>query len=88
MTDFAQRVLSVALTGERNRGNGGIVLCNRSTDKIAYILVHEIESEELRETVGDLLTEEGLRYFFILEEKDRKIHIWKVDKTAGNTRSE
>ena len=81
---YAQRIAAIALQGEQTRGDGGVVLSNRSDDTASYVLVHELPSEELREVVGDLLTEEGRRYFFVLEEHDRKINIWKMDKASGN----
>ena len=81
--DFAQRVYRVALEGERTRGDGGAILINREKETIAYVLLHEVPNDELREVIGDMLTDEGRRYFFVLEESERNVHIWKMDKASG-----
>ena len=79
---FAKRVLAVAMKGEQERGNGGVVLCNRDDDTIAYVLCDEISTEELRDSVREMLSDEGERFYYVVEETDRKMHIWKIDKAA------
>ena len=81
--EYAQRIAAIALKGEKDRGDSGVVLSNISEGTASYVLVHELPNEELRDVVSDLLTEEGRRYFFVLEEQDRKVNIWKMDKASG-----
>ena len=85
--EYAQRIAAVALTGERERGDGGVVLSNLDDNTASYVLLQELKNDALIEAVGELLSEEGRRYFFVLEERDRKINIWKMEKVSG-TRSD
>ena len=78
-------IMMAGLVGERERGNGGVVFVNKEKNIIKYILLHEVESEELRARFEDELTENGNDHLFIMEEVDRVMHIWKVprDKLAN-----
>ena len=52
-------IMMAGLVGERERGNGGVVFVNKEKNIIKYILLHEVESEELRARFEDELTENG-----------------------------
>lgn len=76
--DHVAKVAECAVNGERARGSGGVVLVNETS--MAYVLVDEIESEELRESLRDGLSEDGTHFVYIVMEKDRQVHIWKLDR--------
>jgi len=73
-------VLNAAIYGERNRGSGGVVFCNHEKKIIQYMLISEFEAEEFRDKLGDILSEEGNEYYFVVEEIDRSMHIWKIPR--------
>lgn len=73
-------LLQEAMSGEESRGSDGVVYYNKAQSVIRYMKIHEIESEELRERVEDIVTEEGAVFYFVLEEIDRVMHIWKIPK--------
>ncbi len=73
------KIVECALHGEMTRGNGGFVLLGVSTG-ISYMLIDEIESEELRESLRDQLSEDGVHYVYVVEEQERTMHIWKIDR--------
>ena len=73
-------IFATALSGEKTRGSGGVVLCNKSKGTICYALVDEFESEELRERIRDMLSDEGTEYAFVVEEVDRTVDIWKIPR--------
>ena len=69
MSALLQQVAAVALPGEQARGNGGVVVL-ASTDQAMYRLLHEIESEELRERLQDLLSEHGQENVVVVQEQN------------------
>lgn len=78
-------IMMAGLVGERERGSGGVVFANKEKGIVKYILLQEIESEELRARFEDELTEDGNYHLFIMEEIERVMHIWKLprDKLAN-----
>ena len=73
------KIVECALNGEMKRGNGGFVLLSVSSG-MSYMLIDEIESEELREALRDQLSEDGVNYVYVVEEQERNMHIWKIDR--------
>ena len=72
--------LETAIRGERERGTDGVVWYDLNTRTITYLLSSEVEPSELRESVSDLLTEEGDTFFFVLVKQGEKVDIAKVNK--------
>ena len=74
---FTAKCAVVAVKGERERGNGGAVYYNESTNEIGYLLIPEIEPQELQENVSDLLNDES---FVVLYKTEKEVHITKMLK--------
>ena len=71
-------VVGAIAEGERARGTGGVVVYTDETD-VRYVMVHELETEELREAVADMLSDEGDEYVFALN-RAKDMHIWKISR--------
>ena len=82
----AEKILAaicvIAARGEAERGADGVVLFNRQDESAAWVKVSELSAEELRDVAAELLTEEGQRYFFVMEEDtgSGQVHIWKLSR--------
>lgn len=76
-------VLQTAMNGEQTRGSHGVVFQNKAQGILHYITVDEIPSEELRDRVSDILSEEGDTNYFVVEEVERVMHIWKIPKAQA-----
>lgn len=80
-----QRVADAALPGEQTRGNGGVVVVTAETSQ--YKLLTEIESEELRDQLEDMLTEHGRSHVVVVEETlevstQRAVaHVWMAPRS-------
>ena len=69
--------------GERNRGSGGAIVIDRAAQAITYLLLDEIEPREVRESVAELLSEEGDRYAVVLHvRRDAQVDLHKLLRTA------
>ena len=79
-------ILREAVLGEESRGSDGVVYCNEADKIVRYMKIHEIESQELRERVEDMVTEEGCAFYFVIEEIERVMHIWKFPKNEAMQR--
>lgn len=80
-------LLHEAMHGEETRGSDGVVYYNKAENIVRYMKIHEIQSEELQERVADIVTDEGRDYYFVLEEIERVMHIWKIPKHAAMQRA-
>lgn len=81
--DRIRSIADVALPGEQLRGDGGVVVVSGSS--VEYKLLLEIESEELRDQLEDLLSENGRSNVVVVEETldDAKrvvAHVWMVPR--------
>ena len=72
--------LYVAASGEQVRGSPGCVMVETATTTAKYLLLHEVEPQEVRTKVEDLIEEEDQPYFYILFKEEGNIHIVKVSK--------
>lgn len=78
------RVAETAVAGEKARGDGGVVVL--TAESATYKLVNEIESEELREQLEDLLSEHGRVNVVVVEEgvdthtERRFCNVWMVPR--------
>ena len=79
-------ILKEAVLGEETRGSDGVVYCNKAENIVRYMKIHEIESQELRERVEDIVTEEGRVFYLVIEEIERVMHIWKIPKNEAMQR--
>lgn len=75
-------IFKTLIVGEAARGSGGIAhVMMQTPPTIRYLLVHDIVHQELREAVQEVLSEEGDRFMFVVEEDaDSKFHLWKVPR--------
>ena len=77
-------IADVALPGEKIRGDGGVVVVNG--DSAEYKLLVEIESDELRDQLENLLTDNGRHNVVVVEEtlneSTRRVvaHVWMVPR--------
>lgn len=78
-------VLQEAMYGEQTRGSDGVVYQNKENGIVKYMKLSEIESDELRERVTEIVTEEGDVFYIVLEEVERVMHIWKIPKKQAMT---
>lgn len=78
-------VAEAALPGEQLRGDSGVVFINMGG--AVYKLLVEVESEELRDQLEDLLTENGRSHVVVVEEnvddasKRVVAHVWMVSRS-------
>lgn len=78
--DMWQKISVVAINGERERGNGGVVLYDLENMTAKYVMIHELQSAEFVATLEDTLEDdENVNYFVVLE-KDRSLHVSKISK--------
>lgn len=80
--DHIHRVMRVGLIGERERGNGGVVFDSKDRDSVQYLLLAEIESEQMRERLEDELSEDANAHLFVVEEVEKVMHVWKIRRDA------
>jgi hypothetical protein len=75
-------VCKVAVQGEWETGSDGLVLLERESEKIKWVKLADLPSDELREAVAEILTEEGGAHFLVLDEDTQKrhVHIWKITR--------
>lgn len=78
--DVLLPIAKAAWDGENARGNGGVVVRSYK-DGIRYSLVHELPFDEMRESIEDMLTEEGDQFVFVLQEEEKTLHVWKLPRT-------
>ena len=75
-----QKCMQVAVLGESQRGNDGVVWYDLNENKVQYLISAEVEPKELRESVRELLSEDANENFIILVKQDMKVDITKVKK--------
>lgn len=82
-------ICAIAARGEAERGSDGLVMFNKHDETACWMKVSDLPTEELREVAADMLTEEGHRFFFILDEETdaRQVHIWKLSRQEVATRT-
>lgn len=81
-TELNRQIFHMLVQGEAARGSGGLVHV-KLPSRIQYILTHEINQEKLRESVEELLSDEGSEFMFVVEEEeDEKFHLWKVPRSV------
>ena len=79
--ELNRRIFACLIEGEKSRGNAGACLVYLVDGTVAYRLVHEIAHDEFREALEDLLSEEGDKHMFVVEENaQRQLHLWKVPR--------
>ena len=74
---FMARCASVAMQGERSRGNAGAVYYDDDTKHIGYLLLDEIRPSQLRENVAELLSDDT---FIVLLKTTKEVHVTKLTK--------
>ena len=72
-------IVRVVAEGERMRGTGGVIVYADASN-VRYMLVRELGTEELRERVEDMLSDEGDEYVFALKDENKATHIWKLPR--------
>ena len=79
---YIRKIAEVALPGEQIRGSAGVVVVGSTYTE--YKLLEEIESEEFRDHLEDLLTDNGRSHVVVVEEgvddaTSRFVgHVWMV----------
>jgi hypothetical protein len=66
----------VGLQGEADRGNGGVIYLE--DEKVGYMLLHEVEPQELRERLAAEIEDDDGRNFFILHRHEGSVHVSKL----------
>lgn len=86
--ELLDAICRVAAHGETDRGSDGVILFDRVKETVAWAKVSEVSSEELRETAADMLSEEGGKFYFVIEEDTdaRQVHIWKLSRFEVSSR--
>lgn len=72
--------IQVALDGEKDRGDGGVVVVDNEQGVVAYLLVNELQPEGFREMMEDALQEEGKDFFFFCLKLPDGIKVLKRDR--------
>lgn len=65
-----------AVEGEQSRGSGGVVYLDG--DKVAYLLLDQVQPEQLREKIADDIEEDKGQNYFILHRDAGNIHVSKL----------
>ena len=73
-------IVKAAWDGESARGNGGVVVRSHKNG-IHYLLVNELPFDEMRESIEDMLSEEGDQFVFVVQEEEKTLHVWKMPRT-------
>ena len=82
--DVRTLIYETAVKGERERGSDGLVLYEpKAVDgvHIEWVKLNDVEPEELKENVTDLLSEEGDTFAFVMEVHGREAHLWKIPRS-------
>ena len=74
-----RRIVAVAKEGE-SRGTDGAVFCDEDTNEIGYLLLSEFNSFEFREKLGEMLSELGTEYLFVVNKSQENFHVWTVPR--------
>ena len=80
-SEFQQKILSVAMKGEKERGDHGAVLYNVDTRSLAYLLSHEFKVDDFREALEESLTDNPSSYHVVMEE-NQQLHMYLLPKLA------
>jgi hypothetical protein len=82
-------ICAIAARGEAERGSDGLVMFNKKNETACWMKLSDLPTEELREIAADMLTEEGNRFFFVLDEDtdNRQVHIWKLSRQEVTART-
>ncbi len=78
MSKNAQRILEVALEGEKSRGDNGAVLVDN--EHVVYLLSHEFQPSDFRQQLEELLSEDDRVHIFIVHKNDDAMHISKIPR--------
>ena len=78
MNPGARIVLSI-FDAELTRGTDGVVVYDTVDDKVAFVRVHELSDETLRETVEDALTDFPTDAL-VVEASRRERVVWRIPK--------
>ena len=77
--EIVRALVRVVAEGERERGTAGVAVYTSASD-MRYVLLQELPSEDLRERIGDMLSEEGDEFVFAVEGEATTAHIWKMSR--------
>ena len=79
----ARELANVAMQGEKTRGTG-VVWCNTETD-MKYVLIDEIEDDNVRESLRDSLSDDGDQYiFFVVKDTETaQLHVTKMEREVA-----
>lgn len=77
---FAEIILSVAINGEQQRGDGGAVLFDAERGTAKYLLLDEFSPALFRDSLREMLEMDERRHFFVVSEKDRQLHVNKMPR--------
>ena len=76
-----KRSAELIAKGEMERGTSGCLYINRDQNTYSYLLLNELTNIELRDALENILTEDGRENALIVEEKDRNVHIFKMQRS-------
>lgn len=72
-------IVHAAWHGEKERGSGGVVVRSYKHG-IRYALLEELPHPEMRDSIEDMLTEEGQTHVFVVQEEEKTLHVWKLPR--------
>ena len=69
------------LHGVKTRGDGGVLYVNFEKNTRGYLFPHEFADPNVKRDLAELLQRETSKeFFFVLEERDRKMHVLAYSK--------
>ena len=82
MTDESKRlhgVFKAIINGVNERGEGGVLFVKG--DGCAYRFVSEFKNDEFRGALTTVIENDEDRHFFVVEERDKQLHVLAYPKT-------
>lgn len=77
--EIVRALVRVVAEGERERGTAGVAVYTDASD-MQYVLLQDLPSDDLRERIGDMLSEEGHDFVFAVKGEATAAHIWKMPR--------
>ena len=71
-------VFRAIANGVHERGEGGVAYVKG--EECGYLFPHEFKNEEFASGIQDAIDAGGSTHFFVVEERDRKLHVLAYEK--------
>lgn len=70
--------LQVALQGEHERGDGGVVFVE--DEHIGYVLLHDVQPDAFRERLAEMVEEDERAHYFVVHKDGLNMHVAKIPR--------